>query len=702
MAERHLVCRLGVIVLVIVLLPGAMRSTALAQSPDDLYQTGPDPIAPELPTGNVGPGLGIEEQAASGKEDKEKDKKDDLDMLDMDLEQLSQVAVNPVSGTMGMEVSTVNRTESTVARSPAAVYVITNEMIRRSGARNLPEVLRLAPGVQVAQITKTIWAITIRGFNGVFSNKLLVQIDGRAVYMPSFGGVSWDQNYVLLEDVERIEVIRGPGAAVWGANAVNGVINIVTKSSADTKGLYAYSGGGSEHRSFNALRVGGQKGDLHWRMYGMQTDDGPGYFDNQGVPGLPTHAWDAFQFGQGGFRMDWTPNRYDTLTFQGDFLSERETYEQFALPDYLGEPEAVQSTNFLGRWSRKLSDETDWMVQMYYDGFKRNATGVAPRVIVLDTFDLDTQYHTAIGERHDVVCGFGFRNYDSTIDPQGGSVSFNPTRTSLHIISYFVQDTVELRPDRTFLTAGVKFVHNNFTGFEYQPSVRLLITPNEQTSLWGAVSRAVRLPSISERNIDIFGGFIEGNRDVRSEDVLAYELGIRRQATERFYWDLAVFYNRYDKLIGIYPIAPPPSIASNIGYGSTYGYELVATYEVTPDWRLRGAYSFLVEDIDYGTDGAAFLAPIGYNPRNQCFVHSSWDLTESIYFDMILRYVDRLPVGVPHYLNMDVRLAWEPMENFEVALVGQNLLDNHHWEFLDINGSTEVQSGVYGMLTWRR
>lgn len=669
---------------------GVLTPVIMAQPPGNFYQSGPDPITPDL-SGEARESDAPSEGAVEGK----KGKDDDLGFLEQSLTDISRTQV--ASPAMGMEVSTVSRTESTVARTPAAVYIITNEMIRRSGARNLPEVLRLAPGVEVAQVTKTTWAISIRGFNARYANKLLVQIDGRAIYTPTFGGVFWDQEQVFLNDVERIEVIRGPGAAVWGANAVNGVINIVTKEAAGTQGLYVESGGGDEHRSFNSLRAGGRQGDLHWRVYGMQLDDAPGYTT------LPEGAWDSMQLCQGGFRVDWTPTCRDTLTLQGDFLGGNETLRQQTFIGYVLEPESVRTTDFLGRWTRKLNDETDWSIQLYYDNLYRSATQAAPQRINQSTFDFDSQYHAKLGSRHDMVCGFGYRNYDIMVDVQGSTFTIEPPTCSFDIISYFVQDTLELRRDLWYLTAGIKLEHNNFTDFEYQPSVRLLWTPDDRTSIWGAVSRAVRTPSVADRDFLLVGGFVQGSRAVRSEDLLAYELGIRRQPTDKLYWDLAVFFNRYDNLIGLYPALPPPEIVSNIGIGDCYGYELVVTYDVNPHWRLRGAYSFLVEDVDYGPNALPFYVLPGSNSRNQCFLHSAWDLSHRTTLDMIWRYVDSLAVGVPQYLVMDVRLAWEPSNNLEFALVGQNLLDNHHLEFTDVFSTvTEVPSGFYGMVSWKR
>jgi len=708
MPAQRIASVLGTLFFALVASSSVPSSIGLAQSPGGLYGAGSDPIAPLPQVAHLD--RGAEEQAeqqSAQKEkpvdkDKEKDE-DDLDkMLEMTPKQLSEVSVKSptASPAMNAEVSTVSRTESTVGRSPAAVYVLTNEMIRRSGARNVPEALRLVPGIEVAQVTTSIWAISIRGFNGVFANKLLVQIDGRAVYTPGFGGVHWDQQQVLLEDVERIEVIRGPGGTIWGANAVNGVINIITKSSTETHGIYVASGGGNQHRSFNNFRVGGREGDLNWRVYGMQADDRPNFFSPTAFLD-PPHAWDAFQYAQGGFRMDWTPNEQDTLTLQGDFLGTRETYQQNLFFFSLQRPEYVRQNNFLGRWSRQVDEETDWAVQLYYDDWMRTMPGFFSRILNLDTFDLDTQYHTKLGSSHDVVCGFGYRNYKSLIR-EIGFITYDPPLDTFDIISYFVQDTIELRPDRLFLTAGIKLQHNDFTNFEYQPTIRLLVTPDDRTAMWGAVSRAVRTPAVNERDVNFFFGFIDGNKALKSEDLIAYELGIRRQPTDRLYWDLAAFFNRYDNLIGVTPLFPIlPEIVSNVGYGDTYGYELAVTYEMNPNWRLRGIYTFLVEDITYPPGTAVYITPLGTSPRNQFSLQSGWDLSPTTKLDMIWRYCDRLPVGVPHYFVMDVRLAWQPSDSLEVAVVGQNLLDNHHPEFYDFSGVTEVPSGVYGMLTWR-
>ena len=376
----------------------------------------------------------------------EKSKSGDLEgILNLDLEQLSKVEVRPAA--MSMEVTSVERRESTVGRTPAAVYVVTQEMIRRSGVRNVPEVLRTVPGVEVARINASAWAISIRGLNTRFANKLLVQIDGVAIYSPTHSGVFWEREYVILEDVERIEVIRGPGASVWGVNAVNGVINIVTKASKDTKGVYIDGGGGDDHghRDFGDARVGGQSGDWHWRVYGMTMQDGMGYAKP------PAVAFDNPSANQGGFRADWTPTRQDTFTIQGDFYDGIDRQWGTYTPP-IGSPQQMDCSmaRTLTRWTRKLDEDTDWSLQLYY----YNPYGIGPNRNTVANFDMDFQYHFK-RDIHDIVCGCGYRNNSEEWIYGPNTIV---AEDSEQIPSYFVQDTITLVEDRWFLTLGSKLI----------------------------------------------------------------------------------------------------------------------------------------------------------------------------------------------------------------------------------------------------
>jgi iron complex outermembrane receptor protein len=596
-----------------------------------------------------------------------------LAAADKDLGQLSRVDVGHTgSPSLDMPVSTAERRESTVGQTPAAVYVVTNEMIRRSGARNIPEVLRTVPGVQVARINASAWAITIRGMDARFANKLLVQIDGVAIYSPSHSGVFWEREYVMLEDVDRIEVIRGPGAAVWGVNAVNGVINIVTKSAKDTKGIYADAGGGDLHRQFGDLRVGGQSGNLHWRTYGMTLTDGMGY------PQPNQIAFDNPTVNQGGFRTDWTPTKEDTLTVQGDFYGNIDRqWGSYASGGAQNQMDCKMARSLV-RWSRQIDEDTDWAVQLYY--YNPYANG--PNKNSVSAFDSDIQYHAKRG-RHDMVFGGGFRNYDEKF--VSGAFDMNDGE---QIPSYFLQDTITLVEERYFLTLGSKFDHNSVTTFEMQPTARLMWTPDKKTSIWTSISRAARTPSLVERP----------RSNPTSEDLMAYEAGFRRAPTENFYWDLAVFFNQYSDLLGY----PSTNIYGNYGVASVYGMELSSTYTVTQSWRLTGSYCPLYESFEWPT-GITPGWPNGTSPRNQFYLQSGWDIGRDITLDMMFRYMDSLPVGVPAYFAGDIRCAWRPRKNIELSAVGQNLFCGQHYEFISMSSATPTQIGpsAYGMISWR-
>lgn len=600
------------------------------------------------------------------------------DILNMDIEQLAKVEVRPAS--MTAEVMSVSRMSEPIGRTPAAVYVVTNEMIRRCGARNIPEVLRTVPGVNVARINASTWAISIRGFNGRFANKLLVQIDGVAIYSPLHSGVFWEREPVMLEDVERIEIVRGPGGTLWGNNAVNGIINIVTKSSKDTTGVYVDGGGGNEHRQFGDVRAGGRSGDVTYRVWGTTANDNCGYVPPPATPD------DYYGYGQGGFRTDWTPSRQDTITIQGDLVNGESNPGGYILPPFqLADPVGFQKTMFLTRWAHQIDEDTDWAAQCYY----YNPYGKSNSILETNAnFDFDFQYHAERGS-HDIVCGCGYRN-----DAEKFSLGFLPIPThsgSEQIPSYFIQDTITLVDDRLFATFGSKFDHNSITHFEYQPTAKLAWTPNERTSLWSAITRAVRTPSLLERQYDT---------GIQSEDVMTYEVGYRRQANDKLFRELTAFYNRYQNLIG--SRLPPILPYENVGKADTYGFEYNATYEVNERWHLTGSYSFFIECVEYPPGYSSNLSA-GATPRNQFYIQSGWDLQHDVTFDLMFRYVDSLVAGVERYFVGDVRLAWRPRKNLELSVVGQNLFDGRHYEFVASQAAfpTEVKPGVYGMVSWR-
>jgi iron complex outermembrane recepter protein len=637
------------------------------------------------------------------------------DVLNMDLDQLAKAPV--VVPSMDIPVSSVTKETSTVGRSPAAVFVITQEMIRRSGVTSIPEALRMAPGVDVARINSNTWAISIRGFNGIFANKLLVLMDGRILYSPVNSGVYWDvQDYPLL-DIERIEVIRGPGGTLWGCNAVNGVINIITKRAKDTQGALVDAIGGSIERANGTARYGGEiSDDCQYRVYAKYFDRNHFYEPN---PAL--QANDAWNQGRFGFRSDWNPggSKADTVTFQGDVYrgqDGQDTLRSITTPPFTVIDQGLAKNDgedILAHWRHVNDDKSDWELLTYFDDYERLTNLLSERV---RTWDIEYQHRFPVGDRHEITWGAGYRYmhyYDPSMDK-----SFEDTQPegSLYVISQFVQDEIALSPDFWTLTLGCKLEENNYTGLEYQPTARLIYTPDRKHSIWGAISRAVRMPD----PIDRFGLIttrsalfptIRGNPGFQSETLIAYEAGYRVQATDTFSYDIATFYNSYDRLQadvqGASIIQPHQFI--NGSYADTYGVEVATNLNVTDHWRLRADYANCRMIIVTPVKRTAPLVFQGDTPKNQAYIQSSWDLGNNVDFDLIGRYVDCLQhLKVPAYFEMDMRLAWRPRKHLELAVVGQNLLQARHFEWgqsreVQITGweVTEVPRSVYGEATYR-
>jgi iron complex outermembrane receptor protein len=642
-----------------------------------------------------------------------------LNLAEEDVSKLTTVKV--VAPAFEEVVTTVSRRKSTVGKSPAAVFVITNEMIRRSGARSLPEVLRMAPGVHVSRINGAKWAIGMRGFTGRFTNNLLVQIDGRSVYTPLFAGVFWDSQNVLMEDIERIEVVRGPGATVWGANAVNGVINVITKKAEDTQGTFVEAGGGSE-RAFGSARIGTQLGDNAWvRFYGKWYERDTGGASTQG--GLS--GFDDSRMKQGGFRLDWTPDSDTRLTVQGDIYTGASGDVEMITgppPDILEEEThdiLPRGGNVIARLSQTTAEDAGWDLQFYFDHIERIETS-EPQTTRRNVFDIDFQHHFQPLDGHNVVWGTGYRLHHDRLDTSPAFYfSYDDGNRRYDIFSTFLQDEITLIEDKLKLTLGSKLSHNDFTGWEIQPSSRLLWMPSETQAVWGAVSRAVRTPSRIEDDgrypVAAFptgpppappGYLVQiGNPYLQSENLMAYELGYREQVTEEFAWDMALFYHDYEDSVAatLQPpvFGPEPGLVfnnlfANDGSADTYGLELSGSWQAAENWRLFGSYTFLRAFADVSNTPT--------DARNMFYVQSSWNVTEELNFDTILRYVDNQHQA-PSYLTMDLRLAWLPTENLEMFVVGRNLLDNEHPElvsdYIAQTPGTGVESEVYGGLTLR-
>lgn len=598
---------------------------------------------------------------------------------------------------MEIEVTSTSRRTERFSRAAAAITVITAEEIRRSGANSLPEALRLANTLHVARTSQREWAISARGFNLTTANKMLVLIDGRSVYTPLFSGVFWDVQDVLLEDVERIEVIRGPGATLWGANAVNGIINIVTRRAEDTQGGLAIAGGGTEERAFGAVRYGGRLGERgHYRAYGKYNER------DALVTVAGQDAGNPKDFGQGGFRADWRTSGTDVLTLQGDAYTGQ-------IGDPLRDEINLDGGNLLGRWSRHFADGSDLSLQVYWDRSHRHLPGLFEEH--RDTVDLDFDRRIRLLEgRHEVVWGLGYRH---TRDRVGNSatVLFLPDRREQDLFSLFAQDEIRLLGDRLRLTVGTKLEHNDSTGLEVQPNVRAAWSPNDRRMLWAAVSRAVRTPTRLDEDLVLAtpegAPLIVGSRDFESEKLLAYELGYRTQLRPEVSFDLATFYHVYDDLRSQEPSPAtggiPVTLANNLE-ANTRGVEARINAQPLPWWRLYAGYAYFDRELRLDPESRDRTGGRGEgnDPRHRFMLRSNFDLPGGVELDGWLRYVGELPFPeVPSYLTLDLRIGWRPTRSLELALIGQDLLEEAHAEFGPATPQRQqVERRVYGKATW--
>jgi iron complex outermembrane recepter protein len=614
---------------------------------------------------------------------------------------------------MGLEVTSVSKRPERLSATASAIQVITHDEIQESGAQSLPEALRLADNLQVAQKNSHDWAISARGFNTDLSNKLLVLVDGRSVYTPLYSGVFWNVQDYPLADLDRIEVISGPGSTLWGANAVNGVINITTKSARDTQGLYLEGGGGSHWQDFGTVRYGGMLApNVYFRIYGK-------YFESDAeVLASGARAHDAWRQGRGGFRIDAQSSSQDTLTLQGDLYG--------GSADHTATGDSRSSGgNILGRWSHTLSQDSDMNLQTYFDrthiSLPTAALASAPAGVFADdlnTYDADFQHHFRMGERHRVVWGLGYR-FTHDVVSNALSLSFFPPTLNQNLFSGFVQDEVMLRPE-VFFTAGTKLEHNDYTGYEVEPSVRLQWNPGLNQTLWSAVSRAVRTPSridhdLAEPAPSTGLVILQGGSGFRSETVVAYELGYRAQVSTRLTTSLSTFYNEYDHVRSIAPSPHPtipglpfPLVFQNDLEGHTYGLELSADYQLLPAWRLHAGYTFLKENLR--VKAGRFDFSDAHNetadPQQQFSLRSAVDLGRNLDVSTALRWIDTLHISnaavvgiVPSYFELNARLGWHPTPKVELSLVGENLLHAQHPEYGFPNPSRiEIRRSLFGRI----
>ena len=647
---------------------------------------------------------------------------------------LSNLADFDLESLLNMEVTSVAKKQQKVSESAAAVYVIGQEELRRSGATSIAEALRTVPGLEVARLDSHNWAITSRGFNDTFANKLLVMMDGRSVYTPLFSGVFWDVQDTLLEDIERIEVIRGPGASLWGANAVNGVINIITKQAKDTQGGLVFGGGGTEEQGFGGARYGGRiSSNVFYRVYGKYRSR------NSFVVPDGSDANDGWDMIRSGFRVDWDASEQNLLTLQGDAydgnldqtftrFSSSSPFESFTAPH----SHKVGGGNLIGRWTHQFQEESDLRVQAYYDKTRRDFVLLDE---TRDTVDIDLQHRFPLGDRQDVVWGTGYRvSADEIAD--SFDLGIDPGNRTTQLFSGFLQDEITLMEDQLTLTLGTKIEHNDFTGFEIQPSGRLAWTPRPRHRVWASAARAVRTPSRTEvdgrlrieakyapleellPDLPPLFGTVMANPAFESEDLHAFELGYRVQPHDRLTLDLATFYNLYDNLrsgelgVPIFEFFPPPPhfnlLVGNGLSGETYGTEVAANWQPTDWWRWSLSYTYLdmqIHTAPGSSDTSQERIFESGSPNHRVALRSMMDFPRGFELDAGIRHVAEVPRGsVPAYLVMDVRLGWHPIPSLELSIVGQNLLDDQHREYapdLIRIQRAEVEHSVYAKATWR-
>jgi iron complex outermembrane receptor protein len=614
---------------------------------------------------------------------------------------------------MDLEVTSVSKRPEKLSGTASAIQLISGEEIQESGVQSFPEALRLADNLQVAQKNAHDWAISARGFNTNLGNKLLVLVDGRNVYTPLYSGVFWNVQDYPLRDVDRIEVISGPGGTLWGANAVNGVINITTKNSADTQGLYLEGGGGTQWQDFGTIRYGGTLAPgVSFRVYGK-------YFEGDAeVLANGQRTQDAWRQGRGGFRIDARSSERDNLTLQGDLYS--------GDGDRTATGESRSSGgNVLGRWSHTASDDSNMSLQAYFDrthiSLPAAPLAFAPAGVVADdlnTYDVDFQHHFRLGERHQLGWGLGYR-FTHDVVSNAPSLSFFPPVLNQDLFSVFMQDEVMLRP-AVFFTAGTKLEHNDYTGYEVEPSVRLQWNPATNQTLWSAISRAVRSPSridhdLAEPAPSTGLVVLEGGADFESETLLAYEVGYRTQFSSNLSASISTFYNEYDDVRSTAPSAHPtipglpfPLVFQNDLEGHAYGMELSADYQLMPGWRLHGGYNFLKEALRVKPGQADFSDAHNEtaDPQQQLSLRSSVDLGRKVDLSAALRWVDTLHINnaaqvgiVPSYVELNARLGWHPTPKIAVSVVGENLLHAQHPEYGFPDPSrVELQRSIFGRI----
>jgi iron complex outermembrane recepter protein len=634
------------------------------------------------------------------------------DLASMELEELAQIKVTAAS-----------RKPEPVGQVAAALHILTRDDIRRSTATSLPELLRLVPGLHVARGGARDWTVSARGlFTSLSADKLLVLVDGRPIYSPIFAGVFWDVQDVVLADVERVEVILGPGASVWGSNAVNGVINVITLRATQTIGGQLAADVGTEDR----VRVRGRYGipaggGAAVRVYGQ-------YLDRDGAAVLGGgDARNDWEWGTVGARFDTRAGARDGLSAQAQaFWATGEQQRLLPAPDppyrQLDEGDLVASGAYARvRWTRELSERSGFALQAYVDRTRRTDGGFW-RDSRVDVAELDFQHRFAAGARHDIVWGAGYRLIDDD-NPATYTLAFLPQRRTVSLAQGFLQDDIDLGGGRWYLTLGTRLERSSYTDLEVQPTVRLRWSPALGHTAWAAVSRAVRSPSRLDMDLREVAGTIpseppitvvaQGVDRFEPERLIAYEIGYRGEPARNFGLDASTFLHTYRRLRTLVPEAPDPAtgtlryVIRNGAYGDSWGGTLAATWRVVPRWRLRASYTYQHVWSGPSADrpGEVVDAVDGLSPAHQASLHSAWDIARAVELDLYFRWVDELEAfAIPDYAQADARVSWRPSESLTLAIIGQDLLAERHQEFradVFVPQAREIERRVLGRVAWR-
>ena len=622
-------------------------------------------------------------------------------LADLSLEQLMSIRV---------QVTSVSKKAERLTEAPAAIFVMTGEDIRRGGFTSLPEALRMVPGLYVAKVNAHWWTISARGFNDYLNNKMLVLIDGRSVYTPHFGGVFWELQDIPLEDIDRIEVIRGPGGTLWGANAVNGVINILTKTSENTQGISVNTSAGPGEGYVSSVRYGDRIGRrLTYRIFGKAAYWEPGR-EPSGV-----NAYDFSNLSQGGLRLDGTISRRDKLSvesgiYNGRLQADIPFFSAPGLPQtLLRSSYVVRGGYLLSRWTHQFGGGSSGNLLGYCDW--------SDRVVAIDevrnTCHLEWQHEFQIGWRHSLVWGLSGDTSGASLY-ENFTVRGTPPQTRVTTFGWFGEYQFDLLPDRLRLSAGTKLERNTYTGFEIQPQIRAVWTPSRSHAVWGAVSRAVRVATgayvAEEHKFATLPGPIPtyltsaGNPGLAAETLRAYELGYRFNPTPALSLDAAVFYNHYENLINLNLVDPLAAAGAprihrnplyaevvlpwqNLGPGQTHGLELYAKFQPVKRWMLAAGVTELRGNSVNLND--SLNLPLANSPRHQFNVQSRWNVTSRIDLDAGLYHYNGVTgygfsgvpfQDVPTHNRVDAGLSVRAGMGLTVAIWGRDLGAGRHWE----------------------